>query len=291
VTVNGADYSEPWAGQVCGSPTPPCPPDQGIDDSSGGTDTPTISSLFPSTGTVGKTLTVVINGSGFSTTLANNTIQTGSGINATMKSVSTDGTKMNASFAIAPNAPSGGSGVTVTVKSSDGSTLPSNSVNFTVVAVAIPTDWTILSEAPLSSGALFFQYIWYSSTGAKADISTCSIGETVFYPNFPTTPYIWPLPMVASTPNPSAPPSGKGSDAVSQDTNYPPDSYQQPYATANFTATQRFWWSCPYYNNGSVNNFVPDLPIVRKIFKDTDGFWKYQITKSGYTNTVKLPNQ
>jgi hypothetical protein len=37
VTVNGADLSEPWPGQVCGSPTPPCPPDQGIDGSAPGT--------------------------------------------------------------------------------------------------------------------------------------------------------------------------------------------------------------------------------------------------------------
>ena len=253
---------------------------------------PTISSLLPSTGTVGKTLTIVITGSGFSTTLANNTVQAGSGIAVTVVSVSTDGTTINASFAIAPNAPVGSSGVTVTVKASDGSTVPSNSVNFTLVAVAIPTDWTILSEAPLNSGALFFQYVWSSSTGAKADLSTCSVGETVFYPNYPTTPYVWPLPMVQSTQNPTFPPTGRGSDAVSEDTNYPPGSYQQPYSATNpFTATQRWWWSCPYYNNGSPNNFVPDLSIVRKIFKDTDGFWKYQITKSGYTNTVKLPNQ
>jgi hypothetical protein len=57
-------------------------------------------------------------------------------------------------------------------------------------------------------------------------------------------------------------------------------------------ATQRFWWSCPNYDSGSVKQFVPDVTITRTVFQDnTDGFWKYKITKSGYTNIVKLPNQ
>ena len=43
VIVNGADFAEPWAGQQCGSPPPPCPPDQGFQDSGGGTVKPKIS--------------------------------------------------------------------------------------------------------------------------------------------------------------------------------------------------------------------------------------------------------
>jgi len=38
----------------------------------------------------------------------------------------------------------------------------------------------------------------------------------------------------------------------------------------------------------------PDEQIwadVGSIIGSTDGFWKYEITKSGYTNIVKLPNQ
>jgi hypothetical protein len=48
-------------------------------------------------------------------------------------------------------------------------------------------------------------------------------------------------------------------------------------------------WECPCYNSGNYNNFVPDITIDRKVFQDTDGKWKYQIQKSGYTNTVILP--
>lgn len=96
--------------------------------------------------------------------------------------------------------------------------------------------------------------------------------------------------MVASTENPTTI-SGSATNHVLNDQNYPPDSYQQPYAAASFQATQRFWWTCSNYQNGAQQQFVPDITITRKVFKDTDGYWKYQISKSGYTNTVKLPGQ
>ncbi len=159
------------------------------------------------------------------------------------------------------------------------------------VEQAIPTNWTTMSESNLNDGSLFFQYTWSSTSGYKPDLANCIVGETVFYPSS-SNPYVWPPPMVSSQPNPFSPtPYGKGSDQLSQDTNYPPDRYQQPYFAVNFNATQRFWWSCPYWQNGDHINFVPDITITRRIFKDTDGFWKYQITKSGQTNTVKLPGQ
>ena len=98
--------------------------------------------------------------------------------------------------------------------------------------------------------------------------------------------------MVANppTPNPTSV-SGAGSNAGFNDTNAPADSYQQPYSAASFQATQRFWFTCPNYKNGSIQSLAPDVTISRSVFQDTDSFWKYQITKSGYTNTVRLPNQ
>jgi hypothetical protein len=159
------------------------------------------------------------------------------------------------------------------------------------VAKAIPTKFTSSPGTPINPpGSLFFTYSWSSSSGNMSDLSSCKAGETVFYPNYPSTPYTWPLPMVATTINPGVV-SGSASSGGFEDTNYPPDSYQQPYSAASFQATQRLWWSCPDWNNGNQNEFVPDITITRKVFKDTDGFWKYQITKSGYTNTIKLPNQ
>jgi hypothetical protein len=43
VIINGVYSNDPWAGQVCGSPPPACPPDSGVDDSGGGNVKPTIS--------------------------------------------------------------------------------------------------------------------------------------------------------------------------------------------------------------------------------------------------------
>jgi hypothetical protein len=37
VTIEGSDATEPWAGQVCGAPPGPCPPEEGLDGSANGT--------------------------------------------------------------------------------------------------------------------------------------------------------------------------------------------------------------------------------------------------------------
>jgi hypothetical protein len=146
--------------------------------------------------------------------------------------------------------------------------VPQGGVN---VSCPTPTNFTIQSESNLNDGSLFFTYTWSSSTGNQADLANCTVGESVFYPGYPTTPYIWPLPMVQSTPNPTAV-SGKGSNSGFTDTNGSPTSYRQPYSSASFNATQRFWWTCPCYQNGATQYFVPDVTISRRTFKDTDGF-------------------
>ena len=98
----------------------------------------------------------------------------------------------------------------------------------------------------------------------------------------------WPPPMVSSTRNPD-PHQSTGNNSFSPHNNMPPSKYQQPYMYAHFTATQRFWWICPCYQNGNLQLFVPDVTIDRQVFQDTDSIWKYQIQKSGYTNKVPLP--
>jgi YD repeat-containing protein len=95
-------------------PDPPPPP-------------PKITSISPAQGLIGTTVSVTISGQGFGTSP---TVQTGPGIAVAVASANS--TTINASFAIAPNAPVGNSGVTVTVSTPDGGTVTSNSVNFTV---------------------------------------------------------------------------------------------------------------------------------------------------------------
>jgi len=159
------------------------------------------------------------------------------------------------------------------------------------VPCAVPVNFRTASVQTPPNGSLVFDYTWSSSTGRQADLAACRIGESVYYPET-NNPYVWPLPMVQSTPNPTVI-SGSGSAAGFIDTNGPPNSYQQPYSyAASFRATQRLWWTCPCYQSGDMQFFAPDISIDRRVFRDSaDNLWKYQITKSERTNTVVLPNQ
>jgi hypothetical protein len=137
-------------------------------------------------------------------------------------------------------------------------------------------------------GTLFFNYTWMSSTGKQADLASCTTGETVFYPGN-ASPYQWPAPMVSSSVSPTLI-SGSATNQGFLDRNFAPTSYSSLYLAASFNATQRFWWKCTCYQNGDLQfPFAADKTISRKVFQDTDGKWKYQITKSGQTATALLP--
>jgi hypothetical protein len=157
-------------------------------------------------------------------------------------------------------------------------------------AHATPTKFSQTGEYNLIDGTLLFFYSWSSSTGKESDLALCEVGETVNYPGA-ANPYVWPSPMVATTPNPLM---GQISArwGGSNDHNYAPPSYSKPYSSAAFQAAQQLWWSCPYVRGGARNNFVPTITINRQVFLDADGYWKYQATKSGYTGyAVRLPSQ
>jgi hypothetical protein len=155
------------------------------------------------------------------------------------------------------------------------------------VVVAIPTGFMASAGTNSPDGTLTFVYTFTSSSGKLSDLSSCKVGETVFYPGS-ASPYVWPSPMVSSTVNPTAI-YGSGSSGGFTDRNSPPTSFNKPYIGDSFTATQRLQWECPNYNNGQYQNFVPDMSIVRRVFLDTGNTWKYQITKSAATNTILLP--
>jgi hypothetical protein len=101
---------------------------------------PRISSLSPTRGPVGNTISVTITGSGFRPGAT--TVNAGSGISVSVGAVSN--TQISASFTIAANAEGGDRGVTVT---SGGQ--PSNSMNF---FVQVPARLTVLSVAVLPTG-------------------------------------------------------------------------------------------------------------------------------------------
>ena len=72
------------------------------------------------------------------------------------------------------------------------------------------------------------------------------------------------------------------------DKNGPPGSYQKPYSSSSFQATQRLQWECSNYQNGAYQRFVPDITITRSI-RLNGSTWQYNITKSGASATINLP--
>lgn len=185
-----------------------------------------ISSFDPTWGQVGQSVPVSINGSGFGTA-PTVVFQTGSGITSSYSRRS-DGF-IGVFFAIPPNEPVGFEIFYVQNNTTTDGSPNSNPVSFQVTpAVATPVNFHITMESNLNDGSLFFTYTWSSSAGNRADLSQCRLGEQVFYPNYPVDPYIWPLPMVQSSKNPSVPTLGQGTDQIVTDQNFPPGSYQKP---------------------------------------------------------------
>jgi hypothetical protein len=244
---------------------------------------PQITAVSPNWGQVGTSVPVTITGKGFGT--AGTVSFSGTGITVTYGA--RNDSSITATFTIAPSTTVGFQNVTVT-----NSGQASGPANFQVSpAIATPVNFHMVSQSNLNDGSLFFTYAWSSSTGNQADLSACKVGEQVYYPAYPTTPYVWPLPMVQQTANPTVL-SYPGTYQGGPDTNGPPNSYASPpYSSSSFTATQRFYWSCTNYNGGATQTLYPDIIIARNIFKDVDGYWKFQIQKSGYLNKVKLPGQ
>jgi hypothetical protein len=149
-----------------------------------------------------------------------------------------------------------------------------------------PVNFTITQGATLPDGTLTWTYSFQSSTGNLSDLSACQVGETVYYPGS-ADPYAWPYPMVSSTHNPSAI-YGPATSGGFNDRNLPPDSYQKPYNTSSFSATQRLQWECSNYQSGAYQRFVPDITITRQI-QLNGSTWQYKITKSSASAIVNLP--
>jgi len=121
-----------YEGPITGCVTMP-PPQVPI--TGGGCVGTAIGLLNPAQGGVGTTVPVMITGCGFSTTATNNTINAGSGITATVSPEGSNGTSLNASFAILPTAVAGAVQVSVTVTNGEGGSVTTNPLSFTVAPV------------------------------------------------------------------------------------------------------------------------------------------------------------
>jgi hypothetical protein len=141
----------------------------------------------------------------------------------------------------------------------------------------------------MGSGNLKFTYEWDSDTGNLDDLSQCSVREYVTYPG--NGNYSWTSPPYASgnsatNPTVSNPPFA-GTDGGVVDNNTHP-GFVKTYVYNQFTATQKFQYSCANYNGGAWQDFpLGPLSIVRTVQNVPP--WQYSITKSGSTAIVNLP--
>jgi len=290
VTIIGNDFTEPWAGQVCGSPPPVCPPDQGFQSSGSGTTNPTITSITPTFGHGIVPVTIV--GSGFGS--AGTVSFSGTGITVTY------GTRTNTSITATfdtTNAPAGTQQVTVT------NGTRSNPVNFQVTPTTpVPVNFRQTGQTDEGGGYIQVTYQWDSSTGHLADLGACQSREYVTYPTSGNGPCntgqqcYWP-------PSPPFPPpnqSGTGyvnptivagsatAGGVTDNNLIQNLNFVKPYSNSSFQATQVQQYSC---NNGSWIQYGGPFTITRQVVKNVQGQWVFSISKTGvsFSSTYVLP--
>jgi len=146
---------------------------------------------------------------------------------------------------------------------------------------ARPVNFHAVMVAALANGTLRFQYDWESSTGNLDDLSNCRVGEIVTYPGTGAA-YKWPAPMVKKTINPTED-SVSGPSAVFVDDHFPPNSFTHPLNSASFSATQKYRYKC---GSGGYVYLTGSMIIKRTVTRNSNGSWKYTVTKSGSSATI-----
>lgn len=149
---------------------------------------------------------------------------------------------------------------------------------------ATVTNFHQVGSCTSSGGVLGFVYAWSSTSGNNQDIAPCTLGEIVSYPGT-ADPYIFPSPPYnQSIPNPfikGGSPAGGGMT----DTHRLP-GFQKPYAAASaITAVQYYRYKCPC-SGGTYTNLMGPNNIVRTVTQNSNGSFKYTITKSGCSSSL-----
>ena len=146
---------------------------------------------------------------------------------------------------------------------------------------------------------LEFEYRWDSSTGNPADLASCEVGEIVDYPGigpgffYPSPPFPTNPTNGIADPTEAPVPFARGSDGVIGDRNLVPGigAFRTPYSFSSVTSTQNWRYRCPCKNAGAWINVFGPLSINRSVSQNTNGSWKYTITKpiGGATSFDPLP--
>ncbi|HEV2386360.1 MAG TPA: Ig-like domain-containing protein [Candidatus Acidoferrales bacterium] len=157
-----------------------------------------------------------------------------------------------------------------------------------VTVVAIPVNYRQTAESS-SGGVLYFTYGWDSSSGSLNDLSACGVFEHVDYPPSGLE-YYWASPPYATgthsdnpTVGPSPPVPGTQGFAFDQQLN---GGFLSPYVYNDFSAAQYYYATCSNYNGGAQIYLAGPISIERTVSQNTNGTWKYVVTKSGYPASV-----
>jgi hypothetical protein len=62
--------------------------------------------------------------------------------------------------------------------------------------------------------------------------------------------------------------------------------FQTPYAPDNFNVNQYYRFQCSNYQSGAWTNMVGPISIQRTVTHSANGTWRYDIYKSGQTDSV-----
>jgi hypothetical protein len=153
----------------------------------------------------------------------------------------------------------------------------------------VPTNFQETGSSD-SNGILYFTLTWGSSSGNLQDLAGCTVNENVSYPGgnpyyFNSPPYQagsnWPNPTIQPVPPVNA------QNDIAYDTHGHP-AFQGPYRADYFTATQYYQYSCTCNNSSNVPLAGP-ISITRSVTQNSNGTWKYTVTKAGVIGSTQLP--
>jgi hypothetical protein len=152
---------------------------------------------------------------------------------------------------------------------------------------AVPTNFHAYSCGDNGNGDLHFVYTWESTSGSLSDLTMCTVGEIVTYPG---TQNPWPAPSPPFPPNTYANPTINDEAATSgtftDDHLLRDTTFVKPYSASSYNATQYYRYKCTCSNNGNYVNLQGPLSIARSVSQNSNGSWKFTVTKSGCSATI-----
>ena len=152
---------------------------------------------------------------------------------------------------------------------------------------AYPTNFTEAGWGKQGCCTLEFTYTWGSSSGNKADLAACTMGEYVTS-SLGTGTQNWPYPMVEQVTYPITTTDWAPTSGLESDYHLAPNSFNTPYSAASFTDTQIYRYTCPGVNNGNWVT-LPGGPYTITRSVSQNGVWQYKVSKADGSLTYNLP--